>query len=267
MNNTAILLFGKDPQKFFVQSKIRAGRIKGTDGHDFLDIKVLEGTVPELRENAMMFIAEHIKKAVFFDSNQRYDKWEYPLRAIEEALNNALAHRDYLQNGDIQLAIYDDRIEIWNPGELPRQLTPEQLKGKHKSIPRNIFLADRLYLIKYIEHWGRGTNRIVEEMRKDNLPDPVFENNSGGFEVVLMGPGKSFEKAIEDTKLHKIDLNDRQKKAIEFIKQHGEISRKQYVNLAGISVRQANRDLNDLITKKIVVPVGSGRSLRYKQSD
>ncbi|MCX5667031.1 MAG: helix-turn-helix domain-containing protein [Candidatus Omnitrophica bacterium] len=263
-NNTAILLFGKDPQKFFVQAKIRAGRIKGTEGHDFLDMKVLEGTIPEIRENALRFIAEYIKKAVFFDANQRYDKWEYPLRALEEALNNALAHRDYFSNADIQLAVYDDRIEIWNPGELSKQLTPEQLKVKHKSIPRNPFLADRLYLIKYIERWGRGTNRIVDEMRQDNLPDPIFANNSGGFEITLMGPGKSFEKAIDDQKLHKLNLNDRQKKAMGFIKQRGEISRKQYVDLAGISVRQANRDLNDLIDKKVIASLGSGRSLKYK---
>ena len=147
LNNTALLLFGKDPQKFLVQSKIHAGRIKGMEGHDFLDTKVFEGTIPELRESAMRFIAEHVKRRSF-DANQRYDKWDYPLRALEEALNNALAHRDYLASGDIQLAVYDDRIEIWNPGELPKQLTPQQLKGKHRSIPKNQFLADRLYLIK-----------------------------------------------------------------------------------------------------------------------
>jgi ATP-dependent DNA helicase RecG len=267
LNNTGILLFGKDPQKFFVQAKIRAGRIKGTEGNDFLDMKVLEGTIPELRENAMRFIAEHIKKAVFFDANQRYDKWEYPLRALEEALNNALAHRDYFSNSDIQLAVYDDRIEIWNPGELPKELTPEQLKVKHKSIPRNPFLADRLYLIKYIEHLGSGTNRIVEEMREDKLPDPVFANNSGGFEIVLIGPGKSFEKAIEDAKLHKLDLNDRQKKAMSYLRSKGEISRKEYAKLSEISLRQANKDLNDLLKKKVIIQVGMGRSTKYRVHD
>lgn len=267
LNNTAVLLFGKDPQKFFVQSKIRAGRIKGTEGHDFLDTKVLEGTIPELRDGALRFIAEHIKKAVFFDANQRYDKWEYPLRALEEALNNALAHRDYWANGDIQLAIYDDRIEIWNPGELPKQLTPEQLKGRHRSIPRNQFLADKLYLIKYIERWGRGTNRIVEELRKEKLPDPAFANNSGGFEIVLVGPGKSFEKAIEDVKLHKLDLNDRQKKAMEYLQKKGNISRKEFSGLTGVSLRQANKDLTDLLVKKVIVQVGMGRSTKYRVHD
>lgn len=266
VTNTAILLFGKDPQKFFVQAKVRVARFKGTEGHDYLDMKVLEGSIPELREKSLAFIAEHTKHAVFFDANQRFDKWEYPFRALEEVLNNAFAHRDYWSSADIHLSIYDDRIEIWNPGELPKPLTPAMLKRKHLSIPRNRFLAERLFYIKYIEHWGRGTNRVVEAMRQEKLPDPVFEELSGGFNVILKGPGKAFAKAIEEQKLHKLNLNDRQKKAVEFIKQHGEISRKQYVDLAGISIRQANRDLNGLVAKKVVVIVGRGRSLRYRGS-
>jgi ATP-dependent DNA helicase RecG len=78
-----------------VQAKIRVARFKGTEGNDYLDMKVLEGTTPELREKALSFIAEHTKHAVFFDANQRFDKWEYPFRALEEIFNNALAHRDY----------------------------------------------------------------------------------------------------------------------------------------------------------------------------
>lgn len=267
LTNTAILLFGKEPQKFFVQAKIRVARFKGTEGHDYLDMKVVEGTIPELREKALAFIAEHTKHAVFFDANQRFDKWEYPFRALEEVLNNALTHRDYWSNADVHLSIYNDRIEVWNPGELPKPLTPAMLKRKHLSIPRNRFLAERLFYIKYIEHWGRGTNRVVEAMREEKLADPIFEELSGGLNVTLLGPGKIFEKAIEDQKFHKLNLNDRQKKAIEFIKQHGEISRKQYVDLAGISVRQANRDLNDILNKKVIMAVGSGRSLRYKWRD
>ena len=267
LTNTAVLLFGKDPQKFFVQAKIRAGRLMGKDSHDFLDMKILEGTIPELREKALQFIAEHTRHAVFFDANQRYDKWEYPQRALEEILNNALAHRDYWSSADIQLEIYDDRIEVWNPGELIKPLTTEQLKGKHRSIPRNQFLAERLFYVKYIEHWGKGTNRVVEDMRKEKLSDPIFEELSGGLNVTLIGPGKAFEKAIENQKLHKLDLNDRQKKAMEHIKRKGDISRKEFVELTGVSLRQANRDLNDLLAKKVIVPVGSGRSLKYKWQD
>ncbi|MBU4299201.1 hypothetical protein KJ636_04115 [Patescibacteria group bacterium] len=141
LTNTAILLFAKDPQKFFPQVKIRAGRLKGADGLDFIDMKVLEGTIPELREKAIKFIMDHVRHGVFFDANRRYDRWEYPLRAVEEVLNNALAHRDYFSNAEIQLSIYDDEIEVWNPGELLPPLRLDDLKKEHKSIPRNKFIA------------------------------------------------------------------------------------------------------------------------------
>ena len=261
--NTGILLFGKDPQKFIVQSTIRAGRIKGTEGHDFLDMRVLEGTIPELRDATLRYIAEHTRKAVFFDANQRHDKWEYPFRALEEALNNALAHRDYGMTGDIQIAIYDDRVEIWNPGELSKEITLAQLKGKHRSLPRNPFLASRLYLIKYIERWGRGTNRIVDEMRAEKLSDPVFSNNSGGFEIILNGPGKGFDKVIDDIKLHKLDLNERQTKAMEHIKARGSISRREYIDINHISHTIAHKELKELLGKKVLVTIGAGKYLRY----
>ena len=264
--NTGILLFGKDPQKFIVQSTIRAGRIKGTEGHDFLDMRVLEGTIPELRDAALRYIAEHTRKAVFFDANQRHDKWEYPFRALEEALNNALAHRDYTMTGDIQLAIYDDRIEIWNPGELSKAITPEQLKVKHRSLPRNPFLASRLYRIRYIERWGRGTNRIVDEMRAEKLPDPQFSNNSGGFEIILNGPGKGFEKVIDDIKLHKLDLNDRQKKAIELIKSSGTIKRSEYVELGKVSHKTAHLELMNMVKAGILIQKGKGPATKYEFS-
>lgn len=261
--NTAMLLFGKDLQKFFPQVKIRCARFKGNEGLDYIDMKILEGTVPELRKNAMKFVLQYIKHGVYFDANQRYDKWEYPLRALEEVINNALAHRDYFLNAEIHLSIYDNRIEVWNPGELPHPLIPADLKREHKSIPRNKFLADKLFLIKYIEEWGRGTNRILKEMQENKLPEPEFKNYSGGFAVTLIGPGKSFEEKIEKEKLHNLEINDRQKKAIEHIKEKGSISRKEYILLTNISVRHANRDIEDLLKKRIISIVGKGRNTRY----
>ncbi len=78
LNNTAILLFGKEPQKFFPQVKIRAARFKDSEGLDFIDMKVLDGLIPELREKTKKFIMEHIRHGVFFDANRKYDRREYP---------------------------------------------------------------------------------------------------------------------------------------------------------------------------------------------
>jgi ATP-dependent DNA helicase RecG len=258
--NAAILLFAKNPIKFFPQAKIRAARFKDINDLDYIDMKVFQGTLIELKEKSMNFVMEHINHGVFFDSNKRHDKWEYPLRAIEEAINNSLTHRDYFSNADIQLSIYDDRIEIWNPGELSRPLTIPDLKRKHKSLPRNKLLADKLFLIKFIEQWGKGTNRIFEEMDKYNLPEPQFQNISGGFEITLYGPLKKNQKQQNDKEFK---LHSRQKKALDYLKKHGSIKRSEYVELNNISHTIAHKELKELVLKEILKITGSGKYLKY----
>lgn len=263
LTTAAVLMFGKDPQVRILQSKIRCARFKGTDGMDYIDMKVLKGTIPELREDAIKFIMQHTRHAVFFDANRRYDRWEYPFRALEEALSNALAHRDYFSKADIQLSIYDNRIEIWNPGELPGPLTLADLKRKHKSIPRNKLLAGTLFLIGYIEEWGRGTNRIVEECLRHDLPEPEFQLLSGGLEVTICGPGKDFEKTVEQTAHHSLDVNQRQKKAITYLNKNDTVTTLEYCKINRIGTTLAKRELNDMRNKGIIRRVGKGRATHY----
>jgi len=263
LTSTAILMFGKDPQRFFLQSRIKCGRLKGTDGLDFLDMKVIEGTIPELRNGAMKFITNHVRHGIYFDDNQRHDRWEYPLRALEEVLNNALAHRDYSSNADIQVSIYDDRIEVWNPGELLEPLTPADLKKKHNSIPRNKLLAGTMFLIKYIEEWGTGTNRVMKKMKKYHLPEPEFQNISGGFEVLLTGPGESFKDKIGSDELPILDINERQKKALEYLQNKGTITRRKYLDITNVSTRTANNELKNLVEKGLIKRKGKGRAVHY----
>jgi len=120
-----------------------------------------------------------------------------------------------------------------------------------------------LFLIKYIERWGMGTNRVIEEMKDSGLPEPVFQNISGGFEAILPGPGKSFEKEIEKEKLHILEINDRQKKAIAYVKEKGSISRSEYMKINNIGHTIAHRELRDLLEKKIFRQMGVGKYLRY----
>ena len=137
------------------------------------------------------------------------------------------------------------------------------MKRKHKSIPRNKLLADTLFLIRFIEEWGRGTNRIVNEMQRCKLPDPVFQNLSGGFEVILVGPGKSFEEEIEKEKMHVLDINDRQKKAIRYVKEKLSITRREYVEINNVSSKTAYLELKDLVKKNVFVLERKGSATRY----
>jgi len=263
ITNAAVLLFAREPAKFFIQAKIRCARFKGTDTLDYIDMKVFESTLPELRENAMKFIMQHIKHAVFFDENRRHDRWEYPLRALEEVLSNALAHRDYDSPAQIQLSVFDDRVEVWNPGELPPPLTLEDLKRKHRSIPRNPLIAELLFLIKYIEQWGKGTNRVIKRLEESNLTEPLFQNLSGGFEVIVYGPGREFEEMIEKEKFHTLNINDRQKKAVIHVKKKGNITKREYMEKNKVSDKTAYLELNDLLLKGIFSRRGVGRATKY----
>ena len=263
LTNAAILLFGKNPQKFFLQSKIRCARFKGIKPLDFIDMKVLDGTILELREKAIKFVMRNIKHAVYFDADRRYDKWEYPLRAVEEAITNSLAHRDYYSAAEIQLSIFDDRIEMWNPGELPKPLTVKDLKKAHQSIPRNKLIADLLFMVKYIEKWGTGTNRIMEEMLKNKLPEPNFLLKSGSFVIELIGPGNKLDDGMELEKINILEFNKRQKKAIKYLKQNKRITKEIYLSLNNISSATAKRDIKDLINKKMLRQIGKGPRVYY----
>jgi ATP-dependent DNA helicase RecG len=257
--NTAILMFGKNPQRFFIQSEVRCARFKGIEAvKPFIDMKVINGSIYEQIDQAEKFILFNIKKSAWIEAGkiERQEKWEYPPDAIREAIINAIAHRDYNSPANMHISIFDDRIEIWNPGKLPPPLTPKDLKEEHKSIPVNPSLANLLFLIKYIERWGTGTNDIIKWCREEDLPEPIFKEVTGGFAVVL-------RKFQIPENLESLELNERQKKAIEYLKIHKNITRKIYMEINNISPRQANKDLNDLFEKKLIRKQGRGRAISY----
>ena len=107
-----------------------------------------------------------------------------------------------------------DRLEVWNPGELPPSLTPERLREPHASIPRNPLIADPLYLTHYIEKAGTGTLDMIAHCQEAGLPEPDFEQRSGQFVVTL------WRDWLTDEVLSGFGLNERQKKAVAFVKTH-----------------------------------------------
>ena len=161
----------------------------------------------------------------------------------------------------VQVRIFDDRMEIWNPGGLPSGITVGQLKKRHHSLPRNPLIARAFFLIKYAEEVGTGTNKLVEWCREWGLPEPEFEDTGSALVMTFVHP------FVTESKIQATRLNERQKKAVEFLKTNASISRRQYVGLTGVSLRQANKDLADLLKKKIFLRSGQGRSVGYKVHD
>ena len=117
---------------------------------------------------------------------QREEKLEIPIEALREALINALCHRQYERtNGSVSLAIYEDRLEIVNPGKFPPEISPENIKQPHESYPYNKKLAQLLYLCNYLEKWGSGAQRIIDLCNNQVIPEPQWIAKNGTITIVF----------------------------------------------------------------------------------
>ena len=105
--------------------------------------------------------------------------YEIPREVVAEGIVNAVAHRDYASNGSVQVMLFADRLEVWNPGCLPSSLTVEGLRKPHGSAPHNPLLAEPLYQTQYIERMGTGTGDMIRRCREAGLPEPEFRVTDG----------------------------------------------------------------------------------------
>jgi hypothetical protein len=178
LTNAAILLFGKSPQNFFLSSHVKCAHFHGTEiTKPIPSYQTYKGDVFQLVNQAVDFILSKIDLEIG-DRSQSTEigtNYEIPSAAVAEAVVNAVAHRDYSSNASVQVMLFHDRLEIWNPGQLPYGLTTEKLKKPHSSIPANLLLAEPMYLSGYIERIGTGTGDIVNWCNNAGLPrEPEF---------------------------------------------------------------------------------------------
>ncbi|MBN1848321.1 MAG: DUF4062 domain-containing protein, partial [Deltaproteobacteria bacterium] len=173
--NAAMLLFGKDPRRFFNNVQVHCFHFHGTvKQKPIASQQPYEGRLIEVIDEAVEFVLGKIDRRVGTraQSVQAPVTFEIPRPVILEAIVNAVAHRDYRSNGFVQVILFSDRMEVWNPGELPPGLTPELLREPHGPIPRNPLIAEPLYRINYVEKAGTGTTDMIADCRKAGLPEP-----------------------------------------------------------------------------------------------
>jgi ATP-dependent DNA helicase RecG len=245
LKRAALILFGKEPAKFYPNTFVKIGRF-GKDEADLKFQETEEGNLIVLLQ-AVLNQLNHkfLIKPIEFEGMHRIEKGEYPVAAIREMLLNALVHRNYM-GAPIQIRVYDDKISIWNEGILPDGLTLEALKRSHSSRPRNPIIADVCFKGGYIDAWGRGTIKIIDTCKKADLPEPEMKELDGGFIVSL------FKDNITPEQLTKLGFNDRQVKAVLFVKVKGRITNKEYQEIFGVARMTATRDLTVLVNKGIL---------------
>lgn len=257
LKRAALVLFGKEPGKFYPNTFVKIGRF----GKDDTDIKFQEtedGNIIQLLQ-AVLNQLNHkfLIRPIEFEGMHRIEKGEYPIAAIREMLLNALVHRNFM-GAPIQIRVYDDKINIWNEGTLPAGLTLDALKRSHSSRPRNPIIADVCFKGGYIDAWGRGTIRIIDTCKQAELPEPEMKELDGGFIITL------FKDNLTPEQLAKLGLNDRQVKAVLFVKEKGKITNSEYQILNEISDRTALRDIEELTEKGILIKEGEKKGTYYK---
>jgi len=180
--HAAILLFGKRPQRFLISSELKCAHFHGTEvAKPIPSYQVYKGTVFELVDQAVDFVMSKIDRWIGTraESAQAPTVYELPREVVAEAIVNAVAHRDYTSNGSVQVMLFADRLEVWNPGTLPPSLTLEKLRHPHGSVPHNPLLAEPLYLARYIERMGTGTGDMIKRCRDAGLAEPEFALTDG----------------------------------------------------------------------------------------
>ena len=177
LKNAALLLFAKDVQKWFVSATIKCAHFYGTKMQKpIASLQIYGGSVFEQVDMAVSFVMARIDQRVGerIHSAEVDVTPELPAQAVTEAIVNAVVHRDYTNTGSVQVMLFKDRLEIWNPGRLPHGMTIEKLNGRHNSQPVNPVLANPVYLTGYIEQMGTGTTDIIEQCESYGLRKPEF---------------------------------------------------------------------------------------------
>jgi ATP-dependent DNA helicase RecG len=202
-----LMLLGEYPQEFFPQLSVTAmavqGReigVLGEDGERFIDNKRIEGTLSQMLEGSLAFVRQNMKvKTIINDDGKRADKPEYPLKAVREIILNALIHRDYsvhTERSPVRLVLYEDRLELENPGGLYGRITLDEL-GKAAADTRNPYIAGALEIMIDTENRFSGIPTVIAELKKAEMPAPVFFDKRDVFKVLFYKKAAVQEKTAD----------------------------------------------------------------------
>ena len=277
--NGATALFTKEVG-MYTQFTLRMARFAGTDKNEFIDNQRVEGNLFELLNEAMGFCRKHLNMSGKIVGLVREEHLDIPAEALREALLNALCHRWYEHyNMTIGLAIYDDRIEIENPGMMPPQIDMEHIEQAHYSSPHNPRMANVLYQTGYIENWGSGIQRIIATCQKYDVALPTWQQMPGNVVVVTFArntaqTGQNIQENVIDengtkngtkggTKDTAIQLTERQHVIVNLLEDDGTITIPDLARKIRLSVRTVKRELETLQTLGVLHREGGRKEGRW----
>ena len=201
LNNAAILLFGRYPQRFYISSEVKCIHWHGTERiKPILSYQVYKGTLFEMIDMAIEFVMARIDRSVGTrrESSQAPVEYEIPRSVIAEAIANAVAHRDYYSTGSVQVELLSDRLEVVNPGTINPGIKPEQLTVTHRSFPNNPIIADPLFYTRHIDKIGSGLTDLIDECHAAGLPDPKIDVGETTYMITIYRKRDTVNDPVND---------------------------------------------------------------------
>ena len=242
-----LLLFGKDRFDRFPDAWIQAGRFAGSTRMRLLDSVEIRSFLPRAAEEAVAFAQKHLTRQSLIEGVRREERWSVPLVAIREAVMNAVVHADYAQQGaPIRLAMFDDRIEIENPGLLPFGLTIEDIQQGVSKL-RNRVIGRVFHELRLIEQWGSGIQRMTTACQEAGLEAPRFEEL-----------GTHFRVTIFTARVQRAHTDDTDARVLALLGDGAPRSTAMVAKHIGLSQRATLTRLKALADRGLIVEIGTG---------
>ena len=272
LKNAALLLFCKRPGRFFTGTEFKIGRFHSSMA-DLTSQEMIESSIIQMADRVVWMLKDKfLTMPIHYEGLQRIEKLEVPEDALREILYNAICHKDYF-GPQIQMRVWDHYVEIWNDGELPPAITPENIEQNHASYPRNKNLAYAFYKAGFIESWGRGWQKICDGFQAAGLPKPTIESKQGGVLVTFqrnnvnlkmtdgsqIGTEKKTEIGLRESTLKgtlKSTLKGTQKNIVDIILNNPDVTISQIAARLGLNPRGIDKHLKRLRDQGIIRRVG-----------
>lgn len=264
LKRAACLLFSPRPEQYVSGAWIKIGFFVTDDDLRYQD--EVHGSLFEQVERALELLhTKYLKAYISYHGLQRRETFLYPYAALREALLNAVVHKDYSGGVPIQISVYEDKLVLWNPGDLPEHWTLEKLLGKHPSQPFNPLIANAFFRAGYIESWGRGIEKINRECREHGIDPPAYDFGMAGLMLTFhANPAHlraSASGAVQDRLGEKLGekLGKTRTAIVQSMKDNPRVTVSELAKRLRLSTTAIEKNIHHLKTKGYVKRVGPAK--------
>jgi ATP-dependent DNA helicase RecG len=254
LKKAVVLLFHPDPEKYITGASIKIGFFNTDDDLAYQD-EIHGNLFTQVEKTMELLLSKYLKSAISYKGIHRIEKYPVPEQALREAVLNAIIHKDYSSGIPIQISVYNNKLILWNDGELPEHWTVNKLKTKHPSQPFNPDIANCFFRAGLIESWGRGTLKIINECKKAKVNPPDFKYDPPGFLIEFAYPEMK-SVGVETTPSTKNNVE----KVLMFIAENSSITAAEMAEKIGVAEKTIKRIIKQLRETNKVKREGSDRA-------